>query len=89
MKSAYELAMSRLEKTIPSLELTPDQKRMLAEIDSEYEARIAEQRIFINGEIAKAFADEARVSELRKQFASEIASLEENRERKKGRIRNG
>ena len=89
MKSAYELAMSRLEKTIPSLELTTDQKRMLAEIDSEYEARIAEQRIFINGEIAKAFADEARVSELRKQFAREIASLEENRERKKGRIRNG
>jgi len=89
MKSAYELAMSRLEKTIPSLELTADQKRMLAEIDSEYEARIAEQRIFINGEIAKAFADEARVSELRKQFASELASLEENRERKKCRIRNG
>ena len=89
MKSAYELAMSRLEKTAPSLELTADQKKMLAEIDSEFEARIAEQRIFIDGEISKAFADDARVAELRKQLASEIASLEEKREGKKDRIRKG
>jgi len=88
MKSAYELAMSRLEKTAQSIELTADQKRMLAEIDSEVEARIAEQRIFIDGEIAKAFADEARVTELRKQLAGEIASLEEKRETKKDKIRN-
>jgi ABC-type enterochelin transport system substrate-binding protein len=89
MKSAYELAMSRLEKTAPSLELSVDQKRMLAEIDSEFEARIAEQRIFIDGEIAKTFADDARVAELRKQLASEIASLEEKREVKKDKVRRG
>jgi ABC-type enterochelin transport system substrate-binding protein len=87
MKSAYELAMSRLKKTAPSLELNADQKRMLAEIDSEFEARIAEQRIFIDGEIAKAFADDARVPELRKQLAYEIASLEEKREAKKDKVR--
>ena len=62
---------------------------MLAEIDSEIEARLAEQRIFIDGEIAKASGNEMRISDLRKQLAGEIASLEEKRESKKEKIRNG
>ena len=89
MKSAYELAMSRLEKNAPSRELSANQKKMLAEIDSEIEARLAEQRIFIDGEIAKASGNEMRISDLRKQLAGEIASLEEKRESKKEKIRNG
>jgi hypothetical protein len=89
MKSAYELAMSRLEKKAPSRELSADQKNMLAEVDSQIEARIAEQRIFIDGEIAKALGDEMRISDLRKQLAGEVASLEEKRESKKEKIRNG
>ena len=88
MKSAYELAMSRLETNSPSRELTSDQKKLLAEVDSEIEARIAEQRIFIDGEISKALGDDMRISELRRQLAGEIASLEEKREIKKNKIRN-
>jgi len=88
MKSAYELAMSRLETNSPSRELTSDQKKMLAEVDAEIEARIAEQRIFIDGEIAKALVNDIRISELRRQLSGEIASLEEKRETKKNKIRN-
>jgi hypothetical protein len=60
---------------------------MLAEVDAEIEARIAEQRIFIDGEIAKALGDDIRISELRRQLSGEIASLEEKRESKKNKIR--
>jgi hypothetical protein len=87
MKSAYELAMSRLEKSCPSRELTKEQKSRLAAIDSEFDARIAEQRIFIDGEIAKAFGDETRIAELKRQLAGEVASLNEKRESKKEKIR--
>lgn len=79
--------MSRLETNSPSRELTSDQKKMLAEVDAEIEARIAEQRIFIDGEIAKALGDDIRISELRRQLSGEIASLEEKRETKKNKIR--
>jgi DUF4097 and DUF4098 domain-containing protein YvlB len=41
MKSAYELAMERLEKKAPSVSLTDEQKQQIAEIDSTFKARIA------------------------------------------------
>ena len=47
MKSAYELAMERLQKTTPSLALTEEQKKELAEIDSKYRAKIAEKELFL------------------------------------------
>ena len=43
MKSAYELAMERLEKKAPSVALTDEQKQQIAEIDSTFKARIAER----------------------------------------------
>ncbi len=89
MKSAYELAMSRLEKSEPTRSLNEEQKKALAEIDSEYAARIAERRIFLEGEIAKAFSDELTRHDLRRQLAGEIASLEEKRELKKEKLRQG
>ena len=86
MKSAYELAMSRLEKQSPSsAKPTEEQKHALAEIDSQYTAKIAERRIFLDGEIAKADFSEAE--QLRNQLASEVRRLEEEREEKKERIR--
>jgi hypothetical protein len=89
MKSAYELAMSRLEKSEPTRSLNDEQKKALAEIDSEYAARIAERKIFLEGEIVKAFSDELTMHDLRRQLAGEIASLEEKRELKKERLRQG
>ena len=54
MKSAYELAMERLNKAAPTVVLTDEQKRELAELDSKYSAKIAEREIFLKGELSKA-----------------------------------
>ena len=87
MKSAYELAMSRLEQGSPSRSLSEEQKKALAEIDSEYDAKVAERKIFLEGEIAKLAGDESAVTSLRRQLAAEIASIEEKRESKKEQVR--
>jgi hypothetical protein len=87
MKSAFELAMSRLEKESPTLKLTDDQKLRLAEVDAEITAKIAERKVFLEGEIVKAAGDPAAEAELRKQLAMEIARLEEKREHRKKKIR--
>jgi hypothetical protein len=89
MKSAYELAMERLQKSAPSVTLTDDQKRQIAEIDSTCKARIAEKELFLKDEIRKALAtgstDEAE--SLEKQLASEIRRLREDCETKKEKLR--
>jgi hypothetical protein len=87
MKSAYELAMSRLEKAAPSRAIPEELKESLAEIDSEYAAKIAERRIFLEGEIAKTMGDEHAAADLRRQLAGDIASLEEKREAAKEKVR--
>ncbi len=80
--------MERLGKTHPGSSLTAEQKKALAEIDSEFEAKIAERRIFLEGEMAQAVGDEHTMGELRRQLSGEVAALEEKREQKKDRIRN-
>jgi len=87
MKSAYELAMSRLEKSSPTVALTEEQKRLIAEVDSEVSARIAEKKIFLEGEMLKA--DAAERESIQRQLVSELARLEEKREREKEKIRTG
>lgn len=87
MKSAYELAMSRLQQQSPSRPVTEEQKKALAEIDSEYDAKLAERRIFLEGEIAKVSGDTHATESLQRQLASEIATIEERRELKKEKIR--
>jgi hypothetical protein len=89
MKSAFELAMSRLEKESPTQKLTDDQKSRLAEIDAEINAKIAERKLFLEGEIRKTAGDPMAESELRKQLSMEIARLEEKRESEKDKIRSG
>ena len=89
MKSAYELAMNRLEKGSPKTALTEEQKKALAEIDSEYNARIAEQKIFLEGEISKVLGDDQAIAALRRQLAGEIAGIEEKRELRKEKVRSG
>ena len=41
MKSAYELAMERLNKDNPMAQLTAEQKDQISELDSKYAAKIA------------------------------------------------
>jgi len=88
MKSAYELAMSRLERQSPSKKLSEEQKRTLAEIDSRFAAKIAEKRLFIEGEIAKLEPHSPERESLQDQLLSETRRLEEQREEEKEKIRN-
>lgn len=89
MKSAYELAMERLEKSAPSVVLNDEQKQQIAEIDSTYRARIAEKELFLKDEIRKArmsgATDEAE--SLEKQLAVEVRRLNEDCEAKKEKLR--
>ena len=91
MKSAYELAMERLNKTAPAVKLTNAQKKALAELDSKYAAKIAEREIFINGELAKASAkgDFEAYEQLEKQLVSDRKSLHAELEEKKEKVRQG
>ena len=89
MKSAYELAMERLQKATPSVVLSDEQKKQIAEIDSALKAKIAEREVFLKDEIGKARAGGKfeEVEALEKQLASEIRRLQEDGEAKKERLR--
>jgi hypothetical protein len=89
MKSAYELAMERLQKNQPSLVLTDEQKKQLAEIDSTFKARLAEKELLLKGEIQKAqnAGKFEEVEALEKQLATETRRLQEDCEAKKEKLR--
>ena len=89
MKSAYELAMERLNKTAPTIKLTDEQKKALAELDSEYSAKLAEREIFLKGQMEKATSegDYGTLEQLEKQLTSERKSLAAELEEKKERVR--
>jgi len=89
MKSAYELAMERLEKKAPSVALTDDQKAEIAEIDSTFKAKIAERELFLKGEIGKAEAagNLEEAASLQKQLGLDLRRLQEDAETKKERLR--
>ena len=89
MKSAYELAMERLAKDQPIVSLTDDQKKQLAEIDSQFKARMAEKELFLKGEIAKAQSAGKfeEIESLQKQLTSDLKRLQEDCESKKEKLR--
>ena len=91
MKSAYELAMERLEKSSPSLALSEDQKKKLADVDSLYRAKIAEKELFLKNQIkeARSAGRSEEVESLEKQLASEIRRLQQDCEAKKDKLRAG
>ena len=89
MKSAYELAMERLQKASPSLSLSEEQKKELAEIDSKYRAKIAEKELFLRDQIVRA-QTEGKIDEidsLEKQLASAVRRLGEECEAAKEKLR--
>ncbi len=89
MKSAYELAMERLEKASPSISLTDDQKKEIAEVDSVYRAKIAEKEVFLRDRIGKAqnAGNSEEAESLEKQLASEIRRLQQDCEARKEKLR--
>ena len=89
MKSSYELAMERLNKTAPSAKLSTAQKKELAELDSKYAAQIAGREIALNGEIAAVADDFEKEESLRDQLVNERKKLQAELEDKKERVRQG
>jgi hypothetical protein len=91
MKSAYELAMERLQKEAPSVPLTEEQRIELSEIDSLYKSKIAEKELLLQDQIRKELAagrfDE--VESLKRQLSAELRRLADEREEKKDRVRPG
>jgi len=88
MKSAYELAMERLNKTAPTVKLSADQKKRIAELESKCKAKIAEREIALKDEIAAAAAagEFEKVESLQQQLVNERKQLQAELEEKKARI---
>lgn len=91
MKSAYELAMERLNKTAPAIKLTAAQKREIAELESRCKAAIAAREIALRDETAKAAAagEFEKVEQLQQQLVTDRRKLQAGLEDKKAAVRLG
>ena len=89
MKTAYELAMERLNKTSPITKLTAQQKKEIAELESKYTAKIAEREIALKGEIESAVGkgDAETMEKLQQQLNHDRKKLQAELEEKKEKIR--
>ena len=89
MKTAFELAMERLNKTSPGVSLTPEQKNQIAELESKYAAKIAERELLLKSEIVKALerGEHDEIEKLEKQLTSDRVSLRAELEDKKEKVR--
>ena len=81
--------MERLNKASPTVKLTDQKKKELAEIDSKYAAKIAERELLVKDEFKKASekGDYEAMAQLEKQLASDRKSLEAEKEEKKEAVR--
>jgi hypothetical protein len=91
MKTAYELAMERLQKSAPTKKLSETQKKELAELDSKYAAKTAEREIALADEISqtRVAGDMEKVGKLQEQWVAERRKLQSELEEKKEQIRSG
>ncbi len=90
MKSAYELAMERLDQSGEEIvELSDEQRAQLAEIDQKYKGKIAEKEVFLGGLIdeARAQANFQELGQLEEQRTREIHRLKEACEADKEAVR--
>jgi hypothetical protein len=89
MKSAYELAMERLNKSTPLTKTTDEQKKVLAELDSKYAAKLAEREIFLKGEAEKAAGkgDWEAMQQFQEQLVRDRKSIHAELEEKKEEVR--
>lgn len=81
--------MERLNKTAPVTKISAAKKKELAELDSQYAAKIAEREIFVKGELAKAAekGDYEELEKIEKQLVSDRKTLVADLEEKKERVR--
>ena len=86
MKSAYELAMERMEKDSgPTGKLNDDQRARLADIEKKYDAKAAEEKLSFENKMAQSPAE---FEEIKRQMAAALQSIEEKREREKEAVWN-
>jgi len=90
MKSAYELAMERLQASDPdTAAITDEQRKQLAELDEKYKAKIAEREVFLTQQIAteEGKGNRQEAEQVREQLRRERLRLEEERDAKKEAVR--
>jgi hypothetical protein len=90
MKSAYELAMERLNQASPAEKpLTAEKKARLAEIDRLYKGKLAEREIFLKQQLNVAYAEQKAddAEKIQQQLINERARLDEEREAEKEQVR--
>lgn len=92
MKSAYELAMERLNKKdaeagIESKPVTDAQKSQIAEIRNFYEAKLAEAKVLHQSKL-RAVLDPAERDVLDQEYRRDRERLESERDRKIEKARN-
>ena len=87
MKSAYELAMERLEREDPGgvKSLTDKQRNELKIIDDLYTSKIAEKEVFLGGQLVQASPEEQ--AQIEEQLVNERERLREECEVKKEKVR--
>ena len=90
MKTAYELAMEKLQDEAPVPKLTDEQKAEIAELDNLYQSKLAEREVFLGGKIAEAEAigDFEALEQLQRELSSDKKTLESDLEEKKEEVRN-
>lgn len=89
MKSAYELAMERLEKDSPQAALNDDQKAEIAEIENRANAKLAERDVFLSGKIeaAKAVGNFEEAAQIEDELARENRTIKSRCEEEKEAVR--
>jgi hypothetical protein len=89
MKSAFELAMERLNKTSPTTKISEEQRKELAELDSKYAAKIAERELFLKDEMEKAAGkgEWETMEQFQQQLVRDRKSLQAELEEKKEAVR--
>lgn len=85
MKSSYELAMERLNKTAPAAKLSAGQKKQIAELEMKSKAKVAERELALKDEIMKAAnaGEVEKVEQLQQQLTHERKTLHADLEAKK------
>ena len=89
LKSAWELALEKLQENGSVRKLTEQQKQQISEIRKKYQARIAEREISLQSQMRKAAQEGAleQVESVQKQLVEERQVLQAEMEEKVEEIR--